>query len=133
MQNLLYALIQIAHNFGAVAIVGVSAYGAFYASGRFKRLLAATQVCAWLIQGLSGGLFGLTTFYYYHHLPDIYGVAVAALVIKVTCVIFGFSLGILYLFKCYKISPFLDVIFWRLTFSLGLIALSSAAFLRWFS
>lgn len=133
MQNLLYALIQIAHNFGAVIIVGVSAYGAFFGFGRFKRLLAVAQVCAWGVQGVTGGAFGFTTFYYHHQLPDIHGIALMALVIKVTCVIFGFALGTAYVFRCYKISPALDIAFWRLTFSLGLIALSSAAFLRWFS
>ena len=133
MQNLLYALIQSVHNLGAVTIVAVSAYGLFFSLGRYKRLLAAVLSLAWGVQGVTGATFGLTTFYYYHQLPDIHGVAIVALVIKVICVALGFSVAAIYTFWYSEISPALDRMLWALLFFLGLLALSSAAFLRWFS
>ncbi len=133
MQNLLYALIQSVHNLGAVTIVAVSAYGLFFSLGRYKRLLAAVLSLAWGVQGVTGATFGLTTFYYYHQLPDIHGVAIVALVIKVICVALGFSVAAIYPFWYSEISPALDRMLWVLLFFLGLLALSSAAFLRWFS
>ena len=133
MQNLLYALIQSVHNLGAVTIVAVSAYGLFFSLGRYKRLLAAVLSLAWGVQGVTGATFGLTTFYYYHQLPDIHGVAIVALVIKVICVALGFSVAVIYTFWYSEISPALDRMLWALLFFLGLLALSSAAFLRWFS
>ena len=133
MQNLLYALIQSVHNLGAVTIVGVSAYGLFFSLGYYKRILATVLSLTWGVQGLTGGTFGLTTFYYYHQLPDIHGVAIIALVIKIICVMLGFSVAAIYAIWCSKFSPALDRMVWALLFFLGLLALSSAAFLRWFS
>lgn len=133
MQNLLYALIQSAHNIGAVFIVGVGTYGLFFAHDRYKRLLAATQAVAWALQGVTGGVFGLTSYYFYHQLPDIHGVAIGALIIKISCVVLGFCISSAYFFLGDQFSPSLKKIFWVCMFSLGNIALSSAAFLRWFS
>ena len=133
MQNLLYALIQSIHNFGAVFIIGVGAYGLFFASNSAKRILAATQSFAWAIQGITGGAFGLTTFHYYHQLPDIHGVAIVALLIKISCVVLGFVASATYVLFCPRFSQAVENLFWWLMFLLGVLALTSAAFLRWFS
>lgn len=133
MQNLLYALIQVIHNFGAVLIVGVGAYGLFFALNPHKRVLAAIQSFAWAMQGVSGGAFGLTTYHYYHQLPDIHGVAIAALLIKIGSVILGFFISALYVLYYSRFSKAIEKMFWWPMFLFGVLALISAAFLRWFS
>jgi hypothetical protein len=133
MQNLLYALIQSIHNIGAVVIVGVGAYGLFLAPDRYKTTLAVIQSITWSLQGLSGGIFGLTTLYFYHQLPDIHGVAIWALMVKIVCVILGCCIATSYALWNEYFSSKVKKLCWILMFSLGNIALSSAAFLRWFS
>jgi hypothetical protein len=133
MQNFLYALIQIAHNFGAVSIVGLGAYGLFFADGQPKRHVAILQACAWAVQGTSGALFGIVTYLYYQHLPDIQGVAIIALIIKIGCVMLGFCLATTYAWFDTQWPASTRRLVWTMSFILGLVALSSAAFLRWFS
>lgn len=133
MQNILYALIQSIHNIGAVLIVGVGAYGLFFAHSLQKRMLAAIQAIAWSVQGLTGGAFGLTTFYFYHQFPDIHGIAIAALFIKISCVVLGFLVSSAYTFWSDQLSQSLRRICWISMFLLGVVALTSASFLRWFS
>lgn len=133
MQNLIYAFIQVLHNFGAAAIIGFSVYGFMATKAGPKPGLGYLLAMAWLIQGVSGGFFGLTTYYYHHQLPDIHGVAMAALLIKIACVVLGFSIAASYAiwFKRYSLV-FVRGIWIGLTL-VGLTALSAAAFLRWFS
>jgi hypothetical protein len=88
---------------------------------------------AWAIQMASGVLFGITTYYFEHHLPDIHGTAVDALLVKITCAVAGFVLAVSY---CKIGSGWVKStqdFAWRGLLSLGVIALASAAFLRWFS
>ncbi len=125
MQNLIYALIQVAHNFGATAIVGLAAYSAWGVSGRPQRRRSLLLAALWALQALSGALFGAVTYLYDHQLPDIHGVAVDALVIKMGCAVLGFFLAL----HAAKTGHPL----WGLSFLLGLTALSAAGFLRWFS
>lgn len=133
MQSLIYALIQNIHNIGAVTIVGVSVYGLFFAREHQKKLLAIVISFAWALQGISGAAFGVTTLYFYQQLPDIHGVAVAALAIKVACVILGFFVASSYVVFCTELSLAIKKVFWITLFFLGNIALSSAGYLRWFS
>ena len=133
MQSFLYALIQSIHNIGAVVIVGVGAYGLFFAHQNTRRVLAVVQALGWSIQGLTGAAFGATTFYFYHQLPDIHGVAILALLIKISCVVSGFVTSALYVLLCSRLSPAISKFAWSMMFGLGVIAISSAAFLRWYS
>ena len=124
MQNLTYALIQIIHNLGAATIVGLSATALWQP----QRRLAGWVAAIWALQGMSGLMFGITTYFYEGHLPDIHGIAVDALIIKITCVILGFILSLLLYAK-----KGWDARLWRILFALGVVALAAAAFLRWFS
>ncbi len=124
MQNLTYALIQIIHNLGAATIVGLSATALWQP----QRRLAGWVAAIWALQGMSGLMFGITTYFYEKHLPDIHGIAVDALIIKITCVILGFILSLLLYAK-----KGWDARLWRILFALGVVALAAAAFLRWFS
>lgn len=130
-QNLAYSVIQIFHNFGAVATVGGSLAAIKGAEGRKK--FAWLAFAGWGTQVLSGAFFAMVSYHYYHRLPDIAGIALVALSIKMLCA----ASGLLLVASCIlwgerwqdgKTNAFL---FSSLVMSA--IALTSAAFLRWFS
>ena len=127
LQNLAYALDQSAHNLGAVMVTG----GAILAlvSNGMKRKIAWVVLSGWALQGMTGALFGLLSYSFYGHLPDIAGIAVDALFIKMVCAAAGFFLAAFHLGKGRTESP----VFWRIEAFLALAAIVSAAFLRWFS
>lgn len=135
MQNFIYALIQVIHNFGAVTVVGTAASALWLVRGNaaVQNRLALLAAVAWAIQVVSGMLFGITTYYFEHHLPDIHGIAVDALLVKISCAVAGFVLAVAYA----RLNPGWTVtrqlLAWRALLTLGAIALGSAAFLRWFS
>ncbi len=132
MQNLTYALTQVAHNFGAVAVVGGPLYFLFTVPKRPPVVLWLV-LSGWAVQFVSGVLFGIVSLYYYGALPDIHGTAVVALIIKLLSAIT--AIGIIV--ASYRVgthwSPQKTVWMWRGLAALGVIALTAAAFLRWFS
>lgn len=130
MQNLIYALIQFIHNVGAATIVGLAATA--LSQPALRPRLAVWVAAAWALQGMSGATFGITTFAYEGHLPDIHGIAVIALSVKILCVIFSFLLALL-LYAKTGWDAKRQLFVWRILFVLGLVALGAAAFLRWFS
>lgn len=135
LQSLIYALIQVVHNFGAVAVLGIAVRGMWLARHGLpiRSRLAMLMAVAWAVQVAGGAAFGATSLYFYGHLPDIHGVAVDALCVKIACAAAGFLIAAAYAIMgpkaCFK-SPFAV---WLLSFLLGAVALSAAAFLRWFS
>lgn len=135
MQNFIYALIQVIHNFGAATVVGAAASALWLARGdaAVQRRLAMFAAAAWAVQAASGTLFGLTTYYFENHLPDIHGVAVDALLIKIICAVAGFILAFAYANSNSGWTKERGLLAWRILLAIGLVALGSAAFLRWFS
>ncbi|MEQ1813904.1 MAG: hypothetical protein ABL860_05565 [Candidatus Nitrotoga sp.] len=135
VEGLSYAVIQIVHNFGATAIVGGAVFALFPSAqpALIQRSLAWLVVLGWTIQGLSGMVFGATSFYFYGKLPDIHGIATAALIIKVICAAAGFSTAALYLLYGKNWSVEKRHTAWKLLIALGVTALTAAAFLRWLS
>ena len=131
IQNLGYAVTQIVHNFGAVAIVGGSACALAWREAVAQRKLAWVVLVGWIMQAASGTTFGAISFAYYGKFPDIHGAAIVALTVKVTCAVIGFTLTARQLFA--QISEQSRRHAWIAIFSLGALALSSAAILRWFS
>ncbi len=135
LENLSYAVTQVIHNFGAVAVVG----GAFFALKAKPDQLQLQNCMAWLVliawgaQGGSGVIFGAISFYFYDEFPDLHAVAISALVIKVVCAAIGFVLAALYLRSAAKWSEKGRHRAWHVLTGLGATALTSAAFLRWFS
>jgi hypothetical protein len=98
-----------------------------------QRRLALLAAAAWAVQAASGSLFGITTYYFEGHLPDIHGVAVDALLVKIFCAIAGFVLAVTYA-KLHTVwTGDRKLLVWRSLLALGLVALGSAAFLRWYS
>jgi len=132
-QNFAYSVVQIVHNFGAVAAVGGSFAAVVNASSDARNKLAWLTLAGWGTQAVSGAAFGVVSFFIYHRLPDIAGVAVIALVIKILCAATGFLLVAVYLFRGSSWTERKQSRVWYSSSMLAAVALSAAAFLRWFS
>lgn len=130
-QNLAYAATQIVHNFGAVAVVGGAACALAWREASVQRRLALVVLIGWATQAASGATFGAISFYHYGKFPDIHGIAVAALGVKMACAALGFTLAAWQLFARPPAASGRQA--WIALFALGALALSSAAVLRWFS
>lgn len=131
-QNLTYTLVQLAHNFGAVAIVGLSWYG-WRNPPAAPVKLAAWIALAWAVQIASGAGFGATSVYYYGQFPDIHGVAIVALGIKVAAALAGLVLALIFIGRSSAGADTRTTRVWAIETLLGSVALAAAAFLRWFS
>jgi len=133
MQNLAYALTQVAHNFGAVTVVAVPAYAVMGRGDALRRGSLIMILAGWGVQIVSGVLFGLVSLFYYGQLPDIHGTAIGALIIKVVCAILAMVVVILSLRGQVFSGRLASRMKWWLLVALGCVALTAAAFLRWFS
>lgn len=133
-QNLAYALTQVAHNFGAVIVVAAPIYMLAAPSQQHARGVLWLVLTGWLVQIASGLSFGLVSFYYYGQLPDIRGLAVMALIIKILSAGLGAGLTIATLREAISLASPLKIRWlWVGLAALGVIALTAAAFLRWYS
>jgi len=135
VQNFIYALIQVIHNFGAATVVGAAASALWLVRGdtAVRHRLATFTAVAWAAQVASGALFGITTYYFEKHLPDIGGVAVDALLVKIFCAVAGLILAVAYARSDSGWTRDRQLLVWRILLTLGAVALGCAAFLRWFS
>jgi len=132
-QNLSYAVIQVVHNFGAVAVVGGSLFALWLHENATRRKLAFLTLAGWMTQAASGATFGMTTYYYHHQLPDISGIATYALGIKMICATLGISMLATFILWGERWTEQRKRNMWITSSALAITALSSAAFLRWFS
>lgn len=132
-QNLIYSAVQVAHNFGAVAVVGGAFGGVTAQSPGLRKTLARIALGGWLVQALSGATFGAVSYSYYGKLPDIGDIAWTALFVKMTCVVAGIVLLAAYLARGANWPEGSRNNTWRATLVLAVTALSAAAVLRWFS
>lgn len=135
LQSLGYAIVQVVHNFGAAAIVGGAAFMLYMAPqpAPLQRKFAWLVGFGWGAQVLSGMAFGAISHYYYGKFPDIHDTAIVALVIKILCAVSGLSMVALYLRYADGWTGRQRHLAWKILFALGAGALTSAAFLRWFS
>lgn len=134
LENLTYSGVQLAHNFGAVAVVGSSAAATWLVSDpSSQRRLARLTALGWIIQGLTGAGFGATSYYFYGKFPDIKGIAIAALIVKILSAAAGFFLVLRYLAKSPAWDETVRHVRWRVLFWLAATPLAAAAVLRWFS
>jgi hypothetical protein len=135
-QDLGYALTQVVHNLGAVSVAGGAAAACYL---RLADPLAAQRRLVWLVlagwaaQGVSGACFGAISYASYGHLPDIHGIAIAALMLKMACAAAGFALAAFYLARASGWSAARRQGACCALFAFALTALTAAAFLRWFS
>jgi hypothetical protein len=134
LEKLAYSGVQLAHNFGAVAVVGSSAAATWLVSDpSSQRHLAQLMTLSWVVQGLTGAGFGAISYYFYGKFPDIKGIAIAALLIKIVCAILGFFFVLNYLTKSSAWDETVRHVRWRVLFWLAATPLAAAAVLRWFS
>ncbi|MBI4196142.1 MAG: hypothetical protein HY526_13810 [Betaproteobacteria bacterium] len=135
MENFAYALVQLLHNFGAVAVVGGAAAALRAADPSIRRNahLARLMGFAWGLQIASGAGFGAVSYWYYGRLPDIHGVAVFALGTKISCAVAGLALSLLVGLRGQALNEAQIALAWRALAAFGVVALAAAAFLRWFS
>lgn len=132
-QNLAYTAVQATHNFGAVATVAGSLAATCLSSPLTRRRLAKLVLTGWLTQALSGALFGAVSYYFYRRFPDISGIAVIALYLKMACAASGFALLAAYLYRSDSWHESTRRAAWLISSALAVSALTAAAFLRWFS
>jgi hypothetical protein len=116
-------------------VVGTAASALWLVRGNaaVQHRLALLSAIVWAVQAATGALFGITTFLFEGHLPDIHGIAVDALLIKIFCALVGFIFAATYLKLDAGWTTNKRLLSWRVLLSLGIVALGSAAFLRWFS
>lgn len=134
-ENLAYALVQVAHNFGAATVVG-AAIAAFWPSRQTtdaQRRLGWLLLAGWSVQVLSGVLFGAVSLHFYGQPPDIHGVAIAALVIKIACAVAGLLCAASLLRFASQWSEAARWRCWHALAVFGVVALTAAPFLRWYA
>lgn len=133
MENLSYAVVQVVHNFGAVAVMGGAAFALYPGTTALHRKLAWLVGFGWITQAMSGMSFAAVSYHYYGKFPDIHDIAMTALLIKIFCAVSGVSIIIIYLRYSTTLTIERRHFAWQLLAMLGLTALTAAAFLRWFS
>ncbi len=135
LQDLLYALTQSAHNFGAVAVTAAAIFARWPArqSPAIQRQLAWLVLAGWAVQAASGATLGAISLAFYGRFPDIHGIALAALLLKMACAATGLVLAAAYLKSAAGWPEQRQNAVWSLLVALAITALSAAAFLRWFS
>jgi hypothetical protein len=132
-QNLSYTAVQVVHNFGAVATVSGSLLALWLRDDIARRRLLYLALGGWLTQAASGATFGMVSYLYYHRFPDISGIAIFALGIKMACAASGILLLAAYMWKGALWTERARNGAWASSAVLAVTALSSAAFLRWFA
>ena len=135
-QNAFYAIVQVIHNFGPIAVASgivLSLINPNNHSPQLRNKLAWITLMGWGIQGLSGASFGAVSFYYHGQFPDIHGLALISLFVKIACTAIGFFLAIFYIRYGAKWRESSRKLSWKIMAILFTIALTAAATLRWFS
>ena len=134
MTELVYALVQAVHNLGAVAVVAspAAALGLRGRGGPLERRLAWTLLLAWGLQLASGAAFAATSYGFKGELPEVAGVALSSLVVKVVAAVAGFLLAAVLLRVRPLSSPRSRALAWMISLGLALAALLAAAPLRWY-
>jgi hypothetical protein len=135
LQNLSYAAVQVVHNFGAATVVASPLAALTLAREHLdtQHKLAWLALAGWVAQLASGAAFGAVSFYNYGKFPDLHGIAIAALTIKVACAGLALLLGLSLIRSGANWTGKGRHRAWHALAGLGTTALTAAAFLRWFS
>lgn len=135
LQDLSYALVQVVHNFGAASVVAAPLVALLFArqQAEMRRRLSWIVLFGWAAQGASGMGFGAVSYYNYGKFPDLHGIATIALIIKVVCAISALLLVLTLLAKGSSWNAKSHHRVWHSLAGFGTIAITAAAFLRWFS
>lgn len=132
LDNTLYAVAQIVHNFGATGVVGLPIASLYFAAKDMTlRKIYWLALFAWLAQIASGGGFGLVSYFVVGELPQLHDLALSALYVKISCAFLSVALLSAKLLKL--VGPISDKAALASLAVLGSAALFCAAILRWFS
>lgn len=135
LENISYALTQVIHNFGALAVVGGALTGLWAKPDqeKLRHTMAWLVLLAWGTQGASGLIFGGISLVFYGETPDLHSVAMGALVLKMVCAASGVFVAAIYVKNAKHWGEKACRRAWHSLAGLGATALTAAAFLRWFS
>jgi hypothetical protein len=132
LESILYAGVQIAHNFGAAAVAGLPIAALWLGStGTQLRKIVWVTLLAWLLQSVSGAGFGIVSYFVVGELPEIHHLALIALGVKISCAVLAMALLTAKLLGWAEAMS--DKVILTCLASLGSAALTCAAILRWFS
>jgi hypothetical protein len=132
VSDLPYALVQVAHNLGAAAVVAPAVGALWLAPAAVaRRRLAWLSTGAWALQGATGAGFAAVSWFGKGALPEVGGVALWALGLKIACTVVGFTSGVA-LLRGRSITQTTLTRLWGASLAAGLGALLGAAFLRWY-
>jgi hypothetical protein len=133
MENLTYTIVQILHNFGAVTVVGSPIAGWWLERKNLAvHRLTLLALLGWMAQGATGIGFALTSYTFKGAIPEVTGIALAALLIKVFATLIGFVAAILIFKKGRQWQSRTRIRTWQSMLFLSLSALTAAGFLRWY-
>jgi hypothetical protein len=133
MENVLYTLVQIVHNFGAVAVVGSPAVGWWLERKNIVTYrLALLALLGFFVQGATGIGFAIISQSLKGALPEVTGIALAALLIKVSSTAIGFTLTVVLWRKGSQWRTRGRMLAWQMMLLFSTAALMAAAFLRWY-
>ncbi len=132
MVELVYTLVQAVHNLGAVAVVASPAVALGARGEGSQRRLAWVLLAAWGIQAASGAGFAAASYGLKGALPEVEGVALAALVVKMAATASGVTLGAALLRARRLAGGRPRAVAWGLALGLAVAALLAAAPLRWY-
>lgn len=134
MENFIYTLVQVLHNFGAVGVGGSAVAGLWFGreSKTALRKLTWLMALGWVTQGASGIGFAITSYTMEGALPKVKGAALVALALKVGCTLIGVLLAGYYLMTGARWSAVNQLRMWKLMVMMTLTALTAAAVLRWY-
>ncbi len=134
MTDLVYALVQVIHNLGAAAVVGgpAAVLALDPPLGTARRRLALAVLAAWALQAATGAGFALASYRLKGALPEVAGVALAALSIKLAATAGGLVLGALLAWRRVPWPRRGERLAWAACLTLAAAAVSAAAFLRWY-
>jgi len=132
VSDLPYALVQVVHNLGAAGVVAPPV-GALWLSrgGAPSRRLAWLSTASWALQALTGAGFAAVSWLGKGALPEVEGVALQALAVKVACTLVGVSAGAI-LLRLRSATGAPSRWLWATSLAAALGALFGAAFLRWY-
>jgi len=132
MSDLPYALVQVAHNLGAAAVVAPAAAALWLARDPAAlRRLALVSTGAWALQGATGAGFATVSWLCKGALPEVEGIALWALLLKIGCTLLGIGAGVALLRRRDDGGP-ARARLWGASLAAGVAALVGAAFLRWY-
>jgi hypothetical protein len=132
VSDLPYALVQVVHNLGAAGVVAPAAAALWLARDAApRRRLAWLSTGSWAAQAATGAGFAAVSWFGKGALPEVEGVALAALAIKLGCTLLGLAAGVA-LLRRRAASDVARTWLWGASLAAGLGALLGAAFLRWY-